>query len=157
MLTPLDIQNKEFKRGVRGYKESDVDAFLDEIMMDYEKIYKENIELKDKIAMLDDQLKHYNNIEETLQNTLVVAQSTAEEVKLNARKNAELIVKEAEDDSKKIIEEARSEALKIREEYEMIKKDMLVFKTRFKTLLQSQLESVNDYYHDLGINDNNIE
>ncbi len=156
MLTPLDIQNKEFKRGVRGYKEVEVDAFLDEIMMDYEKIYKENIELKDKISMLNDQLKHYNKIEETLQNTLVVAQSTAEEVRTNAKKNAELIIKEAEDDSRRIVEEGRNEALKVREEFETLKKDMLVFKTRFKTLLQSQLESVNDYYKDLGI-DNDKE
>ncbi len=156
MLTPLDIQNKEFKRGVRGYKEVEVDAFLDEIMMDYEKVYKENIELKDKISMLNDQLKHYNKIEETLQNTLVVAQSTAEEVKINAKKNADLIIKEAEDDSRRIVEEARNEALKVREELETLKKDMLVFKTRFKTLLQSQLESVNDYYKDLGI-DNDKE
>lgn len=151
MLTPLDIQNKEFKRGVRGYKEVEVDAFLDEIMVDYEKIYKENIELKDKIAMLNDQLNHYNKIEETLQNTLVVAQTTAEEVKINAKKSAELIIKKAEDDSRRIIEESRSDTLKIREEYETLKKDMLVFKTRFKTLLQSQLESINDYYNDLGI------
>ena len=151
MLTPLDIQNKEFKRGVRGYKESDVDAFLDEIIVDYEKMYKENIELKDKISMLNDQIKHYNKIEETLHNTLVVAQSTAEEVKISAKKNADLIIKEAEDNSKKIIEEARNEALKILEEYETLKKDMLVFKTRFKTLLQSQLESMNDFYKDLEI------
>ncbi|WIV10787.1 DivIVA domain-containing protein [Proteiniborus sp. MB09-C3] len=156
MLTPLDIQNKEFKRGVRGYKETDVDAFLDEIMIDYENIFKENIELKDKISMLNDQIKHYNKIEETLQNTLVVAQSTAEEVKINAKKNADLIIKEAEDDSKRIIEDARNEALKVCEEYETLKKDMLVFKTRFKTLLQSQLESINDYYNDLGI-DNSKE
>ncbi|SCG83525.1 Septum site-determining protein divIVA Cell division initiation protein divIVA [Proteiniborus sp. DW1] len=156
MLTPLDIQNKEFKRGVRGYKETDVDAFLDEIMIDYEKIYKENIELKDKISMLNDQIKHYNKIEETLQNTLVVAQSTAEEVKISAKKSAELIIKEAEDNSKKIIEEAKNEALKVREEYETLRKDMLVFKTRFKTLLQSQLESLDDYYKDLGI-DNSEE
>lgn len=156
MLTPLDIQNKEFKRGVRGYKETDVDAFLDEIMIDYEKIYKENIELKDKISMLNDQIKHYNKIEETLQNTLVVAQSTAEEVKISAKKSADLIIKEAEDSSKRIIEEARNEALKVREEYETLQKDMLVFKTRFKTLLQSQLESLDDYYKDLGI-DNSVE
>jgi len=156
MLTPLDIQNKEFKRGVRGYKETDVDTFLDEIMIDYEKIYKENIELKDKISMLNDQIKHYNKIEETLQNTLVVAQSTAEEVKISAKKNADLIIKEAEDNSKRIIEEAKNEALKIREEYETLKKDMLVFKTRFKTLLQSQLESLDDYYKDFGI-DNSKE
>jgi len=145
MLTPLDIQNKEFKKGVRGYKETEVDGFLDEIIVDYEKLYKENIELKDKITLLNDQLKHYNRLEETLQNTLVVAQSTAEEVNLNSRKKAELIIKEAEDNSRRIIEDAHNESLRIQREYENTKKDVIVFKTRFKTLLQSQLETVDSH------------
>lgn len=144
MLTPLDIQNKEFKKAMRGYKETDVDSFLDEIIIDYEKLYKENIELKDKIEVLNDQLKHFNKLEETLQNTLVVAQSTAEEVSLNAKKKSELILMEAEDRAKKIIDEANKEVIRIQNEYETIKKDMMVFKTRFRTLLQSQLESINE-------------
>jgi len=145
MLTPLDIQNKEFKKGIRGYNETEVDSFLDEVIVDYEKIYKENIELKDKIGLLNDQIKQYNKIEETLQNTLVVAQSTAEEVSLNAKKKAELIINEAEEKAKKIIEEAQKEVLKMKNEFESTKKDMIVFKTRFKTLLQSQLESIEEY------------
>ena len=80
MITPLDIQNKEFKKSFRGYKESEVDQFLDEIIEDYEKLYKENIELKDKILILTEQIKQYNNLEETLKDTLIVAQSTADEV-----------------------------------------------------------------------------
>ena len=85
MITPLDIQNKQFKRAFRGYKEGEVDEFLDEIIIDYEKIYKENIELKDKILMLSEQIKYYKNLEETLKDTLVVAQNTADEVTLAAR------------------------------------------------------------------------
>ena len=56
MITPLDIQNKVFKKGIRGYNAKSVDIFLDEVIEDYEKIYKENIEFKDKINMLSDQL-----------------------------------------------------------------------------------------------------
>ena len=56
MITPLDIQNKEFKKVMRGYKESEVDEFLDKVIVDYEKLYKENIELKDKIALLNEQI-----------------------------------------------------------------------------------------------------
>ncbi|MGF7057301.1 DivIVA domain-containing protein [Brassicibacter mesophilus] len=149
MLTPLDIQNKEFKKGIRGYNETEVDSFLDEIIVDYENIYKENIELKDKIGLLNDQIKHYNKIEETLQNTLVVAQSTAEEVSINAKKKAELIINEAEDKARKIIENAQTEVIKIKNEYESVKKEMVVFKTRFKTLLQSQLESISDCCQDI--------
>src|SRR5690554_51901 len=96
MLTPLDIQNKEFKKGIRGYKEDEVDEFLDEIMINYEKLFKENAELKDKIENAQQQVEQYKNIENTLKNTLVVAQNTAEEVKSSAQKKSQLIIEEAE-------------------------------------------------------------
>ena len=147
MLTPLDIQNKEFKKGINGYKQSDVDKFLDEVIVDYEKIYKENIELREKLTIVNDQINRYGEIEETLQNTLVVAQSAAEEVKANAREKAEMIIREAEDNGKKIIQKSNEEVIDIKREYENIRKEISVFKTRFKTFLQSQLESV-DFIND---------
>ncbi|RKD34332.1 DivIVA domain-containing protein [Thermohalobacter berrensis] len=149
MITPLDIQNKEFNKGFRGYKESEVDSFLDEIIVDYEKLYKENKEYKEKIEMLNEKLEQYDKIEETLQNTLVVAQKTAEEVNLNAKKKAELIIKEAEEQARKIIEDAHQEVAKIQKQYEELKKELYVFKTRFKTLLKSQLDTVDEYFDEI--------
>ncbi|MBB6216973.1 cell division initiation protein [Anaerosolibacter carboniphilus] len=143
MITPLEIQNKEFKKVMRGYKESEVDEFLDKIMIDYEKLYKDNIELKDKITLLQEQIDKYANLEKTLNNTLIVAQTTAEEVSSNAHKKAELIIREAENKGMAIIEEANKDVVKIKREYEEVKKQMHIFKTRFKTLLESQLEAVN--------------
>ncbi|WP_026476420.1 DivIVA domain-containing protein [Alkaliphilus transvaalensis] len=142
MITPLDIQNKEFKRGLRGYKEDEVDEFLDQVMVDYEKLYKENMELKDKVERASQQMDQYKNIEETLKNTLVVAQNAAEEVRANATKQADLIVKDAESRGKEIIEKANREVDKVKQEYEEIKKHMQIFKTRYKTLLQSQIDAV---------------
>ena len=142
MITPLDIQNKEFKKVIRGYKESEVDEFLDKVIVDYEKIYRENIELKDKIALLNEQIDKYTNLEKTLNNTLIVAQNAAEEVGANAHKKAELTIKEAELKASKIIEDANMEVLRIRREYEEMKKQLHIFKTRFRTLLQAQLESI---------------
>ncbi|QXM05847.1 DivIVA domain-containing protein [Crassaminicella indica] len=142
MITPLEIQNKEFKKGIRGYKESEVDEFLDKIIIDYENLYKENIELKDKIAMLNEQIEKYENLEKTLNNTLVFAQSTAEEVSKNAQKKAELIIQEAEGKATKIIEDAKAKVSDIQKEYEEGKKQLHIFKTRFKTLLEAQLEAV---------------
>lgn len=142
MLTPLDIQNKEFKKGFRGYSEDEVDEFLDQIMIDYEKLYKENMELKEKIEKSQDQMEKYKNIEETLKNTLVVAQSSAEEVKNNASKKAELIVQEAEQRAKEILQNSRLEVEKVNQEYEDVRKQMQIFKTRYKTLLQSQIDAV---------------
>jgi len=149
MLTPLDIQNKEFNNSFRGYKESEVDSFLDEIIIDYEKLYKENIELKDKITLLNDHLKQYNNLEETLKNTLVVAQGTAEEVTTTAKQKADLIIMEAEEKSRRIITDAHDEVLKIQKEYESLRKEIYVFKTRFKSLIEAQLSTLEDYYSEM--------
>ncbi|NLN14418.1 MAG: DivIVA domain-containing protein, partial [Tissierellia bacterium] len=106
MITPLDIQKKEFKKAIRGYDPKDVDSFLDELLIDYENIYKENIELKDKVNLLADQIRQYKTLEETLKDTLIVAQSTADEVTSSARKKAENIIEEAEIKGQRLIEKA---------------------------------------------------
>jgi cell division initiation protein len=146
MITPLDIQNKEFTKGLRGYKEVEVDEFLDNVIDSYEKVYNENAEMKERIRLLEEQLEKYNSLEKTLKDTLVVAQSTAEEVAINASKKAELIIKEAEDRGRKIIDGANNEVMDIRKEYEESKKEFQIFKTRFKTLLESQLDLVNNSF-----------
>lgn len=142
MLTPLDIQNKEFKKALRGYKEDEVDEFLDEIMLNYEKMFKENSELKEKVQIAQQQVEQYKNLEETLKNTLVIAQNTAEEVKSNASKKYQLIIEEAELKSREIIENAKKDVENVEREYEDIKRQMEIFKTRYKTLLKSQLETL---------------
>ena len=86
MLTPLDIENKKFSKQImNGYNVEEVDDFLDEIGVDFAKKQKEVNEASKKIEELNASLEHYKNIESTLQNTLLMAQSTAEEVK-NIRK-----------------------------------------------------------------------
>ena len=149
MITPLEIQNKEFKRSIRGYKEYEVDEFLDKIIIDYEKLYKENLELKDKLEGAHHQLGKYKDIEETLKKTLIVAQDAAEDVRANAHKESELIMQEADAKAEEIIIKANSEIEDIRGEFEGIKNQMQVFKTRFKALLQSQLNSIDEACDDL--------
>ena len=103
MLTPMDIHNKEFKRGFRGYSEEDVDAFMDDLAGDYEKVYREYCELKEKCEKLQDKLAQYEKMEATMNSTLMLAQQTAENVKVSARKEADLILQEAEKKKKKIL------------------------------------------------------
>jgi cell division initiation protein len=146
MITPLDIQNKVFSRVVRGYSPKAVNAFLNEIIEDYEQMYKENIEYKDRINLLSDQIRKYNTMEETLKNTLLIAQKTAEEVAINARGKADLIIGSAEDEGRKIVEKSKSDVQNIKEEYEQLKKEMQIFKTRYESFLQSQLITLGDYY-----------
>ena len=95
MITPLDIEEKRFsKKRMNGYSVEEVDDFLDELAIDYSKNYKEVAELSAKVEELSKSLAHYKTIEETLQSTLVMAQSTAEETKRLAKQQAEQIVKD---------------------------------------------------------------
>lgn len=143
MLTPLDIHNKEFGHSFRGYNETEVDEFLDDIVKHYENLYRENAELKDSLERIESKLEQYQKMETTLHNTLVVAQETAEEVKLNARKEADLMVKEAELRGQKAIEDANAEVQKLHEQFEEMQKQMKLYHTRLRTLIEGQLELIN--------------
>ncbi|MGI6363610.1 MAG: DivIVA domain-containing protein [Bacillota bacterium] len=142
-LTPLDIHNKEFAKSFRGYDEDEVDEFLDRVVKDYEELIRENTQLKQRIQELADKLEHYTQIEETLHNAIIVAQQTAQEVKETALGEAELIRKEAEQETRRNVEANMAKAEKIREEIEEMVKQAIIFRSRFKTLLESQLEIVN--------------
>lgn len=140
MLTPLDIHNKEFKRGFRGYNEDDVDEFLDLVVKDYEQLYRENGDLKETIDRLNSKLEHFQHIENTLHNTLVIAQETAEDVKFNAKKETELMIKEAEVNAQRLVDEAAGKVRRMTAEYEELQKQVQIYRTRMRTLVQAQLE-----------------
>lgn len=146
MITPLEIQNKEFSKAVIGYSAKDVDGFLDDVIVNYERVYKENIELKDKINMMADQLRKYNAMEETLKETLIVAQTTADEVTSSARQKAENIVDEAELTGQKVKNQAHEDVRNIKREYEELRREIYMAKARYQSFLQSQLISIEDYY-----------
>lgn len=148
MITPLDIQNKVFTKTIRGYSPKAVNAFLNEILEDYEKMYKENIEHKDRIIMLTDQIRKFNTMEETLKNTLIIAQKTAEEVAQNARSKADLIIGSAEDEGKRIIDKSKEDVKNVKDDYDQLRKEMYIFKTRYESFLQSQLITLKDYYNE---------
>lgn len=141
-LTPLDIHNKEFSKGFRGYDEDEVNEFLDQLIKDYEMLIREKKNLEDKVASLNERLSHFSSIEETLNKSLVVAQEAAEEVKGNAQKEAKLIIREAEKNADRIVNEALSKARKIALEIEELKKQSKVFRTRFKMLIEAQLDLI---------------
>ncbi|SHN15251.1 DivIVA domain-containing protein [Gracilibacillus kekensis] len=141
-LTPLDIHNKEFARGFRGYDEDDVNEFLDQVIKDYETVMREKKELKDKVEQLNERVSHFSNIETTLNKSILVAQETAEEVKENAKKESKLIIKEAEKNADRIINEALHKSRSIALEVEELKKQAKVFRTRLKMLVEAQLDLV---------------
>ena len=145
MITPLDIENKRFaKQMVNGYSVEEVDDFLDELTADYSKNYKEVNELRSKVEELNSSLLQYKNIEATLQNTLVMAQTTAEEVKNVAKQKADQIVNEAKVNAQKQVDELNNEILLKQKELDDVKKQFDIYKAKMESLLISQLEILKD-------------
>lgn len=141
MITPLDIENKTFsKQMVSGYNVEEVKEFMATLLADYEKLYKENIEYKDKITVLNQGIQHYKSIEDTLQNALVVAQGTAETVKKNAKVEAENILKEAELNAIKSVDEINKQTVEKKLQLDDARKQFDVYKAKMEALLISQLE-----------------
>lgn len=139
MLTPLDIQNKEFGREFRGYSMQEVDEFLNLVIDGYERLYKENMEAKDSITKLQESLKQYKNLENTLQSALVVAQSASEQVQKNAEEKAENIIADANNKAKEIIANSFEEVKKLEYRYEELKRSVDVYRAKMTALLESQL------------------
>ena len=149
MITPLDIENKKFsKQMMNGYNVEEVDEFLDDLTVDYERAFKENSELKAKVDELESSLAHYRTIEGTLQNTLLMAQNTAEEVKEVAKQQAEQIIKEAEGNARKSVEDLGQEILMKKKDLEDTKKQFDVYKAKMEALLISQLELLKEVNND---------
>ena len=149
METPVDRENKKFsKQMVNGYSVEEVDDFLDELTIDYEKIYKQVGEATKKASDMEEELKKYKNIENTLQNTLVMAQTTADEIKELAKQQADQIVKEAQGTAKQEVIEIEQSIVTKRKELEDLEKQIDVYKAKMESLLISQLELLKDMNKD---------
>ena len=148
MLTPLDIDNKKFSRSMRGYSVEEVDDFLEELTNDYERLYRENAEYKEQIEQGVKDLEHYRNVEHTLQNTLVMAQTTAEDIKSMAQKQADQIIRDAQGEARKSVDELNKQEFEVRRRLEDLKRQFDVYKAKMEALLISQLEMLQDKNQD---------
>jgi cell division initiation protein len=149
MITPLDIENKKFSKQImNGYSVEEVDDFLDDLTADYTKNYKEATELRAKVEELTQSLEHYKSIEATLQNTLVMAQKTADDVKNVAKQQADQILNEAKGNAQRQVDDLDSEILIKRRELDDVKKQFDIYKAKMESLLISQLELIKDINKD---------
>jgi Cell division initiation protein len=139
MLTPIEIQNRNIKTGM-GYRKKETDDFFDEILKDYEQMYKENVELKDKLNVLTEAVQYYKNMETTLQNALVLAEKTSEETKHAADKHACAIEKEAKASAKLILADAKNELSRLQAQKLALTQEYEKFKVHFKSLMETQMK-----------------
>ncbi|HJD00669.1 MAG TPA: DivIVA domain-containing protein [Candidatus Dwaynia gallinarum] len=147
-LTPVDITNKEFRKMLRGYDPEEVDEFLDQIVEDYEELFKENSLLKEKINAMNEKIEHYSKIESTIQNTLLLAQNAAEQAKVSSQKEADIVIKHANDSAKKILDKAHTDVVSITQEYDRLKQEFVKFRAKFRNFITVQMETFEDLEKD---------
>ncbi|WVE60634.1 DivIVA domain-containing protein [Enterococcus faecium] len=163
-LTPLDIQNKTFPTKMRGYNQDEVDDFLDLVVRDYEELTQRNRELEKAVKHSEEKLEYFNELKDALNQSIIVAQDTADKVKTSASKESEVIVTsaqnkadelvanaekrahqlttDAEEKARKILTDATEKARQLATETESLKKKTRVFHQRISLMLESQLEQV---------------
>ncbi len=156
MLTPIDIHNQEFSRSFRGYNMEEIDDFLDQVVNDYEKLYRENNQLKKEIELNEKALTQYHQLEKNLQDTLLVAQRTADEVtntannradeiRQTAKQAADNIIHEAELEAKRRLEDAAQKVREAINEYERIVSDKRQFIAKMRNTLNTELALLDDF------------
>ncbi|HAQ7404337.1 TPA: DivIVA domain-containing protein [Enterococcus faecium] len=152
-LTPLDIQNKTFPTKMRGYNQDEVDDFLDLVVRDYEELTQRNRELEKAVKHSEEKLEYFNELKDALNQSIIVAQDTADKVKTSASKESEVIVTSAQNKADELVAnaekrahqlttDAEEKARQLATETEDLKKKTRVFHQRISLMLESQLEQV---------------
>lgn len=139
MITPIDIQARNFKTGM-GYSKADVDAFFQTLTTDFETLYRENLELKDKINILNDGINHYKSIEKSLQKALVLAEQTAEDTITSAKANATVIEQEAVLKAQSIVADAKIELDHIHSKTIELIQQYEKYRAQYKSLAKAQMD-----------------
>ena len=139
-MTPQEIGSKTFGKGMRGYQCGEVNKFLELLSQEFEAVYTANYDLREKTKLLEAEISHYHKLEDTLQQTLVLAQQTSEEVKSAAQREAELILQEAELDKARKVAEAKVVMDGLKEEIEGLSRRKNLLKTQLRSFLTAHLD-----------------
>ena len=141
-LTSLEIRKQEFKKVLRGFDPLEVETFLEMVADEYESVAKSRTEFAEKVSKLEARLKEFQQMETTLQKTLVEAQNTADQSKQNTKIEANLVIKEAEIQAEKISDDVRLEANRLKSEVAMLRNQKKSLTSRLKHLLNSQIQLI---------------
>lgn len=143
-LTPFDIHQKEFRHSLRGYDEKEVDDFLDAVADELERLFKENIDQSEKLDAMREQVRQYEAQKDTLHNTLVAAQRSAEDIVAKAQNEATGIVRDADAKAKEIIHNALQKKQQVANELVRIKQAEEQFRSEFRSELEKHMAAVNE-------------
>ncbi len=149
MITPYEIENKQFSKSMRGFNTDEVDEFLDEIIIDLQKLLAENERLKEDVKTLNQELSKYKKSETSMMNTLESAKKLMNDISESAEKRAEIIVKNAQLDAEVIQRDAKESISKLTEEGERLRKKVSRFREKYRQLLEDELSQLDGSSEDL--------
>jgi len=135
-MTPLDIQQQQFRVRFRGFDMVEVDNFLDLLANEFEELLKENSQIREEDRRKLERINQLEAGEKELRDTLVSVQRITEEMKNNARKEGELIIEEAKLNARKILEAAQTQALKIEAEINQLKRQRAEFEASLRATVE---------------------
>jgi len=141
-ITPLDVQQQQFRVRFRGFDMVEVDNFLDLVANELEELLRENNRLKEEERQKTEKIQELEGAERDLRNALVSAQQICEEMKSNARKEGDLIIEEAKANARKILETAQSQAMQVETEIAQLKRQRAEFEATLKGILEMHLKLV---------------
>ncbi|MCI5604466.1 MAG: DivIVA domain-containing protein [Clostridia bacterium] len=144
MLRPIDIQNKEFAKKIKGYDCDEVDDFLDAIIQDYELLCKENQTLKDRLSLMTNTVDHYKQMEATMQKSLDVARQSAEDIRNNANIEAQTIISKAKLDAARLSKQIDDEHIRKHQEMLGVKTEVEAYKSRVRSLCENMIKMVDN-------------
>lgn len=146
MITPMEIQTKKFEKAVMGgYNKQDVDDYMEYILEDYEALYKQSLSADKEIKALREQIEAYKSMEETMKNSILVAQQAAERLEANAKEKADIIIKDAETKAKEITENANKSIEQSVKDLAQMQRAMDVYKCQAISMLNAQIESLQKF------------
>ncbi|MBE6029039.1 MAG: DivIVA domain-containing protein [Clostridiales bacterium] len=140
MIRPIDIQEKVFTKAVRGYKEEEVNEFLDEITVDLDSLLNELRETREENSRLVDELERLKSTEGSVVETLQAAKSLMTDISASAEKRAEILLKNAELDAELMLKNAREESEALAKESQNIRARYEDFRNRYKRMLENELQ-----------------
>ncbi|TFB08860.1 DivIVA domain-containing protein [Candidatus Atribacteria bacterium MT.SAG.1] len=143
-ITPMDIEQQEFTRSFRGYNEEEVDDFLDKIVKDYEELINENVRLNEEMEKMQEKLKEFSEIEETLRSALLNAQKSAEDMKGRVENEAKIIIEKAEMEAKALKQQFFQKEDLAKNEIDNLRRYKFIFKEKFKSMLNLYLKMIED-------------
>ena len=135
---------KKFKKSFRGYNKDEVNDFVSEVVNKVEVMVTELNKKDTSINDLKKELAYYKNMEETLNKSILMAEETSQQMRRLARIESENIISDAKKNANKIIDDALTKSSKIEAESLLLKKNVQVFKTRLKNIIEQQLQMVDD-------------